>query len=78
MCDCISLAIDLLLDVRFTSDYPTPVPRARNQYQSRGEHRHEVPSLNLCRPVPHRGIPTLVNADSPNDTVIRSQISDVE
>lgn len=29
-------------DVRFASDYPTPVPRAYNQYQSWGEHRRKV------------------------------------
>lgn len=46
-------AIDLLLDVRFVCDYPAPVPRAHNQYQSRGGHRREVSlsePLQACSP----------------------------
>jgi len=45
-------AIGLLLDVRFAFDYPAP--RARNQYQSRGGHRHEVSlpePLQTCSPL---------------------------
>ena len=52
------LAIAFLFDVRFASNCPASVPRARNQYQSRGGYRRKVSLpklLQACSPLrnPH-------------------------